>query len=120
MRPSFLFLLLIILPQAHAADPRAFGATMPEGESHSVAAFVGTDAQLPETPQKFSGRITEVCQAKGCWVMLEDEGQAARVMMQARVARVRAARPENTQRVGEPIEPRDVAGLVRRSRGERR
>ena len=29
---------------------------------------------------RFSGRITEVCQAKGCWMMLEDDGKAARVV----------------------------------------
>ena len=31
-------------------------------------------------PLRFSGRITEVCQAEGCWMVLEDNGQSARVM----------------------------------------
>ena len=28
-----------------------------------------------------SGRVVEVCQNKGCWAMLEDDGRAVRLMM---------------------------------------
>ena len=31
--------------------------------------------------QAFKGRITEVCQNKGCWLVLEDNGAFARVFM---------------------------------------
>lgn len=63
-----------------AAD---FGAAFPDGSSalplaQAIEAGVhpsGNRAQL------ISGRIVEVCQNKGCWVMLEDNGQIARVMM---------------------------------------
>jgi hypothetical protein len=76
-----LTLLLILLPQAHSAEPRAFGAPMPAGDARSIAAIVSADALPSEAPQKVTGRITEVCQSEGCWLVLEDEGHAARVMM---------------------------------------
>ncbi|WP_330946168.1 DUF4920 domain-containing protein [Thermomonas sp. LB-4] len=44
--------------------------------SRAVDAF---DAHAGK-PGRFSGRITEVCQAKGCWMVLEHEGRTARVM----------------------------------------
>lgn len=74
-------LLLLLAPIGCADAAQIFGAPMPAGEVQPIAAAVaGFDAAVT-TPRKFSGRITEVCQAKGCWVMLEDGGQAARVMV---------------------------------------
>ena len=35
----------------------------------------------PIPPRTFSGRVVDVCQKKGCWVMLEDAGQGARVLL---------------------------------------
>ena len=81
MRTVLLSLLLTAVSVVHAADPRAFGAPMPDGDARSVAAVVGSDAPPPDAAQKLSGRITEVCQAEGCWLVLEDDGHAARVMM---------------------------------------
>ena len=71
--------LLFALPAAQASEARVFGAAMPAGAAQPIA-----DARIDPaaaTPGKFSGRIVEVCQAKGCWLMLEDGGRAARVMM---------------------------------------
>jgi len=65
---------------AHAGDSTSYGEPFADGAavpvSEAIAAF---DAHAGEA-RLFSGRITEVCQAKGCWMMLEHDGQAARVM----------------------------------------
>jgi hypothetical protein len=70
--------LLLFAAAASAATP--YGEPLPEGETVPVSrAIAGFDAHAG-VPARFSGRITEVCQAKGCWMMLEDDGKAARVM----------------------------------------
>jgi hypothetical protein len=70
--------LMCGVPSAQAA---AYGAAMPAGDATpiSVAAASVQPGESGEA-RKFSGRVTEVCQAKGCWVMLEHDGHAARVM----------------------------------------
>lgn len=73
-------LLAALFPFATlAAAP--FGEPMPAGEAMPVSQAVAQAGAEPGEARKFSGRITEVCQTKGCWVMLEDDGQAVRVMM---------------------------------------
>ena len=57
-----------------------YGEPLPAGDAVPLAtAIAGFDAQAG-SPRRFAGRITEVCQAKGCWMLLEDDGQTARVM----------------------------------------
>lgn len=63
-----------------AAEDRTYGAPMPDGEAMGIAAAVADADGLAGTPAKFSGRITQVCQKMGCWVILEDNGEHARVM----------------------------------------
>ena len=68
---------------AHAAEPTAataYGEAFAEGHSVPVSVAIADFAAHAGSPRSFSGRITEVCQAKGCWMMLEDDGQVARVM----------------------------------------
>jgi hypothetical protein len=72
--------LVLCASLAHAS-PRVFGEAMPEGEAQAIGTAIAAGIEADAAARKFSGRITEVCQAKGCWVMLEDEGQVARVMM---------------------------------------
>lgn len=71
---------LMLCNAGHAAD---FGAAFPEGaKSTTLAAAIDRGAaDGSHQPEVISGRIVEVCQNKGCWVMLEDDGKAARVMM---------------------------------------
>lgn len=70
--------LLFTAGAALAATP--YGKPLPDGDTVPVSrAIDGFDAHA-DRPLRFSGRITEVCQAKGCWMMLEDGGKAARVM----------------------------------------
>ena len=54
---------------------------MPAGEATPVQAAIADFDMHAEGRQKFSGRIVEVCQNKGCWVVLEDQGESVRVMM---------------------------------------
>lgn len=69
---------LFAAPFAHGAE-QVFGEPMPAGDAAALASAEVGDADA--APRKISGRIVEVCQNKGCWAMLEDEGRAARVMM---------------------------------------
>lgn len=62
-----------------AGEARTFGVAIPAGPAQSIAS-AKPDATAAQ-PQKYSGRIVEVCQKKGCWAMLEAGGVAARVMM---------------------------------------
>lgn len=55
-----------------------YGEPVPLGKPLPLAQAL--DAQ-PRGNTLFSGRVVEVCQNKGCWAMLEDEGRAVRLMM---------------------------------------
>ncbi len=80
MRRSWLLsLLLLASSPVLAAGPEKYGAEVPAGPATPLA-------QALAAPQEgltgvFSGRITDVCQKQGCWVMLEDEGRTARVLL---------------------------------------
>lgn len=78
-----LLALLLLAPVAQAADdPEVFGAAMPEGEALALdIALASLDsASAHDAPGKFSGRIVDVCEKRGCWAMLEADGKSARVM----------------------------------------
>ena len=77
MNRLLLPLLLCLSPVALAAD---YGEPMPEGEATPIAVAAADPQAHQGKPGKFSGRITEVCQKKGCWVVLEQDGHTARVM----------------------------------------
>ena len=84
MRKSLLLSLSLLLfaPAAFAGEAKTYGEALPKATAAvpiSVAA-ADTDAYVGKA-NRFSGRITEVCQKEGCWMMLEDDGQVARVMM---------------------------------------
>ena len=78
LNPLFLSALLLASSAAGAATP--YGKPLPEGETVAVSDAIADFAAHADKPQRFSGRITEVCQAEGCWMVLEDNGQTARVM----------------------------------------
>ncbi len=56
-----------------------YGAPMPEGDAMPVTELLPQAEDHSGHAMKFSGRITQVCQAKGCWVMLEANGTGIRV-----------------------------------------
>jgi hypothetical protein len=80
MRMFAVLALLTFAAAVHAGDARPYGKPLPDGVSTPIAqAIAGFDAHAGK-PARFSGRIAEVCQAEGCWMVLEDDGQTARVM----------------------------------------
>ena len=64
---------------AHAGSLSTYGKPFADGVAVPVSQAVAAFDTHAGKPGRFSGRITEVCQAKGCWMMLEHNGQAARV-----------------------------------------
>ena len=58
-----------------------YGAPMPKAEALSIADVARAPDAHTAAPQAFKGRITEVCQNQGCWMVLEDGGSYARVFM---------------------------------------
>ena len=72
--------LLLSASAAVAATSTPYGKPVPAGETVPVSQAIDAFDAHADRAQRFSGRITEVCQAKGCWMMLEDGGKAARVM----------------------------------------
>lgn len=63
-------------------DGRAiYGTPMPEQPAAiAVAQVLDHPAQYVDQTVKLSGRIGQVCQTKGCWMMLADGERALRVM----------------------------------------
>lgn len=74
-------LLAALLPAAAFASSYYGLEPMPEGPATPVSSALAEFDAHAQGRQKFSGRIVEVCQKKGCWVVLEDAGTSARVMM---------------------------------------
>lgn len=72
--------LLSAAALAHSGEPARYGKPLPATAAVTVADAVAAFDQHAGKPQRYSGRITEVCQAEGCWLVLEDNGQTARVM----------------------------------------
>jgi hypothetical protein len=58
-----------------------YGAPMPKSVPLAIAEVARKPDAHTAAPQAFKGRITEVCQNKGCWLVLEDDGAFARVFM---------------------------------------
>ena len=65
---------------AGAAGPTVYGEAFEDGPAVPVSEALARFDDHAGKPMLFSGRIAEVCQTKGCWMMLEDDGRAARVM----------------------------------------
>ena len=80
MRKTLFAALISLLPLAAFAG--SYGLEpMPEGDAAPIAQAIASFDAHTDGRHKFSGRIVEVCQKKGCWMVLEDSGISARVMM---------------------------------------
>jgi hypothetical protein len=77
MRKTLMIVLLALSPAAFATN---YGEPMPAGDAVAIAVAAADPAAHAGKPQRFTGRITQVCQKQGCWVVLEQDGQSARVM----------------------------------------
>ncbi|SDQ34097.1 protein of unknown function [Pseudoxanthomonas sp. CF385] len=64
-----------------AAQWEKFGAEVPAGPVVPLAQALADPAAHQGQSRVFSGRVVDVCQKKGCWVMLEDAGHGARVLL---------------------------------------
>ena len=64
---------------ASATDSASYGEAFDDGPAVPVSEAVANFEDFAGEPMRFSGRITEVCQKMGCWMMLEHDGQAVRV-----------------------------------------
>ncbi|WP_083490162.1 DUF4920 domain-containing protein [Stenotrophomonas daejeonensis] len=73
-------LLLASTSFAYAGEPTRYGAPLLATAVIPVSEAVAAFDQHAGKPQRYSGRITDVCQAQECWMVLEDNGQTARVM----------------------------------------
>ena len=81
MLRNTLLALLLLAPAVQAADePEVFGADMPPGDALALDAALAGLESGGSGPRKFSGRIVDVCEKRGCWAMLEADGKTARVM----------------------------------------
>ncbi|MDC8014908.1 DUF4920 domain-containing protein [Tahibacter soli] len=59
-----------------------YGQPMPASlTAVSIADVAADPAKVGDAPRAFSGRITDVCQMQGCWMVLEHQGSFARVVM---------------------------------------
>ena len=82
IRRKLLFLVLLLLNPELYADPIGFGGQMPEGASISLETALNQlheNRSAPLKDVKITGTITEVCQKKGCWMILTDNSHYARV-----------------------------------------
>ena len=71
-------------PVATTAEGTVYGTMWPAdaGVAMSIEAAAGKVDALKGQPQAYSGRITQVCQKMGCWIVLTGEdGKFARVAM---------------------------------------
>jgi hypothetical protein len=75
-----LILFVLFGLASHALEAKTYGAVMPKGKAIDVATVVSNAGDYDGKQGKLKGRITQVCQAKGCWLMIESNGKAARVM----------------------------------------
>lgn len=77
---SFVVIALLTFAAAVQAGDKPYGKPLPEGVSTPVSQAVDAFDAHAGKPARFSGRIAQVCQTKGCWMVLEDNGRTARVM----------------------------------------
>ena len=61
------------------AQAKTYGAAMPKGKAVDIAVAAQNVEAYVSKPGKFKGRITQVCQKEGCWLMIESNAQAARI-----------------------------------------
>ena len=62
-----------------SVQAKTYGADMPKGKAIDIAVAAQNLKTYANKPAKFKGRITQVCQMQGCWLMIESKGTAARI-----------------------------------------
>jgi hypothetical protein len=77
-----LLLATVLSVFACSLSAQDFGDPLPAKKAVSIDKAISKAKKYSSKPAVFSGRIVEVCQAKGCWIMLENNGKAVRVKTQ--------------------------------------
>jgi hypothetical protein len=81
MRAIALFATLLFAAAVQAGDAaKTYGKPLPKGSALPISEAIAKFDAHAGKPTRYSGRITQVCQAEGCWMVLEHNGQTARVM----------------------------------------
>lgn len=75
----FALTAMLAVGLSSAAIAAEYGTTMPEGDAMPVTDLLPQAERHVGHAMKFSGRITQVCQNTGCWVMLDANGTGIRV-----------------------------------------
>lgn len=86
-RPFFaaVFLLVSMAHPILAAEtpaPEEFGAPIVGSTATSLPALLREPEKFTKTPVVLRGRLTDLCQKKGCWTVLSADGEAIRVRFQ--------------------------------------
>ncbi len=72
--------ILLCLSAKTIAEGKVYGEAMPEQlNAVSLADAIGALETDKNLPQKITGTVTQVCQKKGCWLILTDNDRYARV-----------------------------------------
>ena len=80
MRKSVFAMMLLLSSAVFASEPKTYGEVLPEAVAVPISVAAADADAYAGKANRFSGRITEVCQKQGCWVVLEHDGHSARVM----------------------------------------
>lgn len=74
-----LLVFVCLLGFVGAAEAKNYGVEMPKGEAVDIATASENIDAYAGAPAKFKGRITQVCQKEGCWLMIESNTYMARI-----------------------------------------
>ena len=66
-------------PRATDRGSHVYGDDMPLGAPINIGAALADMGKWNRRDGKFEGRVTQVCQHKGCWLVLADGDRSARV-----------------------------------------
>jgi hypothetical protein len=76
-------LLGVLLPQlagaSEAQAPRVYGAPLTLEEAIPLSQVLAAPERYAEEPVLLQGRLTDLCQRKGCWTVLQDGDAVVRV-----------------------------------------
>lgn len=77
LKKLFVFTCLVFF--SALVQAKNYGADMPKGNAVDIAAASKNLDAYADKPAKFKGRITQVCQKEGCWLIIESKAQSARI-----------------------------------------
>lgn len=66
-------------PRTTASGTDLYGEDMPLGRPIGIGAALADAGRWQQRSGKFEGRVTQVCQNKGCWLVLAEGDRHARV-----------------------------------------